>query len=181
MIGVLRECGALARVMPELETLWEDPDAGREALRALDASARAGEALEVRLAALARSLDPVAVEALAGRLKMPADSRDLALLAARYGNSIADAGELAPEELFELFEATDAFRRPERFKALISAALAGEPDSEPARTRLGNSLAAAATVDAAAIAGSSATPAEIGRRVAEARLAAIREVCEKRE
>ncbi len=180
MIGVLRECGALARVMPELETLWEDPDAGRDALRALDASARAGDALEVRLAALARSLDPLAVEALAGRLKMPADSRDLALLAARYGNSIADAGELTPGALFELFEGTDAFRRPERFHALTRAALAGEPDSTRARTRLGTALAAAAAVDAAAIAQSAATPAEIGRRVAEARLAAIRQALEDR-
>jgi tRNA nucleotidyltransferase (CCA-adding enzyme) len=178
MIGVLRECGALARVMPELETLWEDPDAGRDALRALDASARAGEALEVRIAALARSLDPLAVEALAERLKMPADSRDLALLAARYGNSIADAGELTPEELFELFEATDGFRRPERFHSLVRAALAGEAGAEPARVRLERALAAAAEVDAAAIARSGATPAEIGRRVAEARLAAIRQTLE---
>lgn len=181
MIGVLRECGALARIMPELETLWEDPAAGRDPLRALDASARAGDALEVRLAALARSLDPLAVEALAGRLKMPADSRDLALLAARYGNSIADADELTPEELFELLEATDAFRRPERFHALSRAALAGEPELDRARTRLGTALAAAASVDAAAIARSGATPAEIGRRVAEARLAAIREACERHE
>ena len=174
MIGVLRECGALARIMPELETLWDDSDAARDALRALDASASSGDALEVRLAALARSLDPLAVESLAGRLKMPTDSRDLALLAARFGNSIAGGAELEPEELFELFEATDAFRRPERFRSLAKAALAGEANIEPARTRLERALAAAASVDAAGIARSCTTPAEIGRRVAEARMAAVR-------
>jgi tRNA nucleotidyltransferase (CCA-adding enzyme) len=174
MIEVLRECRALERIMPELETLWEDPDTARDALRALDASASAGDTLEVRLAALARALDPLAVESLAGRLKMPADSRDLALLAARRGHSIADGGALDPEELFELFEATDAFRRPERFKALTRAALAGEPDPAPLKMRLENTLAAALGIDAAGIARSSAAPADIGRRVAEARLAAVR-------
>ena len=173
MIGVLRECGALARVMPELERLWEEPDAAREALRALDASAGAGGSLETRIAALARALDPLAVESLAGRLRMPAESRELALLAARYGNSIAGGGELDAQDLFELFESTDAFRRPERFRSLTMAALAGEPHAEPVRARLGRALSAAAGVDAGAIARSSATPAEIGRRVAEARLAAI--------
>ena len=176
MISVLRECAALARVMPELDALWEDPDAAREALRALDASAAAGESLETRIAALARSLDPLAVESLAGRLRMPADSRDLALLAARYGNTIADSGELDAEELVELLEATDAFRRPERFRSLMAAGLVGEADSDSTRARLERTLAAAATVDAATIARSSATPAEIGRRVAEARLDAIRRV-----
>jgi tRNA nucleotidyltransferase (CCA-adding enzyme) len=179
MIEVLRECGALERIMPELETLWEDPGTARAALRALDASAFAGDALEVRLAALARALDPLAVESLAGRLKMPADSRDLALLAARCGHSIADGGELDSEELFELFEATDAFRRPERFNSLTRAAIAGEPDAEPARVRIERALSAAAGIDAAAIARSAAAPAEIGRRVAEARLAAIRRVLDK--
>jgi tRNA nucleotidyltransferase (CCA-adding enzyme) len=174
MLGVLRECGALARIVPELDALWEDPGTALEALRALDASAAAGDSLEARFATLACSLDPIAVESLAGRLKMPADSRDLALLAARYANSVADAAELGAEELFELFEATDAWRRPGRFKALVDAALAGEQNAGRARSRLERTLAAGAAVDAGAIAKSSTTPAEIGRRVAAARLAAIR-------
>jgi tRNA nucleotidyltransferase (CCA-adding enzyme) len=181
MLGVLRECGALARILPELDVLWEDPELAHDALRALDASAAAGDSLEARIATLARPLDPLAVESLASRLKMPADSRDLALLAARYGNSIADAELIGAEELFELFEATDAWRRPGRFKALADAALAGEQNAGEARLRLERTLAAGATVDAGAIAKASATPAEIGRRVAQARLAAIREVCERRE
>lgn len=181
MLAVLRECGALGRVMPEIDALWNDRDAAREASLALDAAARAGHSLETRVAALLRSLDPLAVESLAGRLKMPAESRDLALLAARCGNSVVDAGELDPEGLLELFEAADAWRRPERFKALVAAVLAGEENAETARLRLGRVLAAASAVNAAAIAKSSPTPAETGRRVAEARLAAIREACKQRK
>ncbi len=174
MLEVLRECGALARVAPELDVLWEAPDAAREALRALDASAAADHSLDARLATLARMLDPLAVESLAARLKTPADCRDLALLAARYGNSVADAGELDVEELLELFEATDAWRRPGRFRALVDAALAGEENAAHVRSRLERALAAGAAVDAGAIAKTTTTPAEIGPRVAQARLAAIR-------
>jgi len=174
MLEVLRECGALARVAPELDALWEDSDAAREALRALDASAATGHSLEARLATLARMLDPFAVESLAARLKTPADCRDLALLAARYSNSVADAGELGVEELVELFEATDAWRRPGRFRSLVDAALAGEQNAGHVRSRLERALAAGAAVDAGAIAKTSTTPAEIGQRVAQARLTAIR-------
>jgi tRNA nucleotidyltransferase (CCA-adding enzyme) len=181
MLGILRDCGALARIAPELDTLWQEPAAARDALHALDASAAAGGSLEARFGALARALDPLAVESLAGRLKMPADCRDLALLAARYGHSIAEAASLGIDELFELFEATDAWRRPGRFKVLIDAALADEQSALPARSRLERALAAAARIDAAGIAKSSTTPAEIGHRVAQARLAAIRDACEKRE
>jgi len=174
MFGVLRECDALARIVPELDVLWEDPEVAREVLRALDASAAAGNSLEARFGTLARALDPLAVESLAARLKIPGDCRDLALLAARYGNSVADAGVLGVEELFELLEATDAWRRPGRFKALIDAALAGEQNGGQARSRLERALAAGAAVEASVIAKASTTPAEIGRRVAQARLAAIR-------
>ncbi len=181
MLSVLRECGALARITPELDTLWQDPDTAREALRALDASAAAGSRLEARVGALARLLDPLAVESLAARIRMPADCRDLALLAARYGNSVAEAPALSVEELFELFEAADAWRRPGRFRLLVEAALAGEKNDLPVKSQLERALAAAAGVDAAAIAKSSTTPAEIGHRVAQARLDAIRDVFEKRE
>ena len=112
---------------------------------------------------------------------MPADCRDLALLATRYGHSVAEAAALGVDELFELFEATDAWRRPGRFKVLIDAALADEQNALPARSRLERALAAATRIDAASIAKASTTPAEIGHRVAQARLAAIRDACEKRE
>src|SRR5688572_28570135 len=79
MLEVLQECGALARVAPELAALYEEPERAQAALAALDAAAAAGEPLEVRFAALARALDPYAVETLANRLKMPSSVRELAM------------------------------------------------------------------------------------------------------
>jgi tRNA nucleotidyltransferase (CCA-adding enzyme) len=175
VFDVLRECGALARVMPEVDALWEDADAARAALRTLDAAAQAGATLQARFAALARALDPLVVESLAGRLRLPADCRDLALLAARHSHAIEDAEELSAEEVLELFDATDAWRRSERFSELVAAALAGEPGSAAVRKLLERARAAAAAVNAGEIAKASSTPAEIRDRVAQARLAAIRQ------
>jgi tRNA nucleotidyltransferase (CCA-adding enzyme) len=174
MFEVLRECSALARVMPEVDALWDDPDAVREAMRVLDAAAGAGATLPARFAALARALDPLAVEALAGRLKVPADCRDLALLAARHANTMLDAAELDPQSVLELFSAVDAWRRPERFAELTAAAFAGEPDSGPAQARLERARAAAAAVNAGEIAKASQNTTAIRGNVDAARLEAIR-------
>jgi tRNA nucleotidyltransferase (CCA-adding enzyme) len=173
MFAVLRECGALGRIMPQIDALLEAADAGSAALHALDAAAGANAVLEVRFAALLRTLDPLAVQALADRLKVPAACRDLAFLAARHANVIIDAAEIDAETLHGILEAADAFRRPQRFFELVNAALAGEADAQPARVRLMHALDAAAAVDAGAIA--SAGSAAIGERVSAARLEAIRQ------
>ena len=178
MFEVLRECGALARVMPEVDALWDDPDAAREAMRVLDAAA--GATLSVRFAALARALDPLAVEALAARLKVPADCRDLALLAARHANTMLDAAELDPQSVLELFNAVDAWRRPERFAELAAAAFAGEPDAGPAQARLERARAAAAAVNAGEIAKASKNTTAIRGNVDAARLDAIRQALANR-
>jgi tRNA nucleotidyltransferase (CCA-adding enzyme) len=174
MLEILHECGALERVAPELASLFAEPERGTEALAALDAAAAAGEPLEVRVAALAKSLDPFAIEKLAERLKLPANARDLALLAARHGNAIVDAEELPPEALLELLDATDAWRRPERFTQLLRAATAGERQTTKATRRLEAARAAAASLDAGAIAKASANADEIRTRLAAARLEAIK-------
>ena len=181
MFEVLRECGALARVMPEVDALWDDADAdaAREAMRVLDAAAGAGATLPVRFAALSRALDPLAVEALAGRIKVPADCRDLALLAARHANTLLDAVELDPQSVLELFNAVDAWRRPERFAELASAAFAGEPDAGPAGARLERARAAAAAVNAGEIAKASKNTTAIRGNVDAARLEAIAKALKK--
>jgi tRNA nucleotidyltransferase (CCA-adding enzyme) len=174
MFEVLRECGALARIAPELEMLFEDEGTGGRALAALDAAAAEGGSLGLRVGALARALDPLAVESLANRLKAPAACRDLALLAARHAHAIADAVELDAGELLELFDATDAWRRPGRFMELVGAALAGQPDREEPGRRLERARQAAAAVDAGAVAATANGPSEIRDRLAAARIAAIR-------
>lgn len=178
MFQVLRECGALARIAPELDSLFERGESGVAALAALDAVARAGGSVEVRFAALARALDPLAVEALAGRFKAPAGCRDLGLLVARHANVIADAAELGALELLDLLDATDAWRRPERLSELITAAVAAEPGTERVRERLERVRQAAAAVDAAAIARAAESPGEIRHRLRIARLEAVRKALE---
>jgi len=178
MLRVLRECGALARVAPEIDALFERGEPGETALAALAAAAREGGSLEVRFAALARALDPLAVEALAGRLKAPAGCRDLALLAARHANIIIDATELDARELLDLLDATDAWRRPERWSELIAAAVAAEPETERVREYLERVRQAAAAVDAGAIARAVESPGEIRHRLQRARLEAIHKALE---
>ncbi len=178
MFEALRECGALARVMPEVDALLASGGAGT--LRSLDAAAQAGATLEVRFAVLARLLDPLAVAALADRLRAPSACRDLALLAARHANLIADAAELDAEDLLELLNAVDVWRRPGRFAGLMTAALVDEPEAKAARTRLERALRAAAAVNAGEIAQGAANPEEIRSRIDAARLEAVHGALENR-
>jgi tRNA nucleotidyltransferase (CCA-adding enzyme) len=174
MFDVLRDCRALARVMPEIDALWDDPDAAQSAMRALDDAAQQGATLPARFAALTRALVPLAAESLATRLKLPADCRDLALLAARHANTVLDGAELDAESMLDLFNTVDSWRRPERFAELVTAALAGEQDAGPARARLERARKAAAAVRGGEIAKVSKGADAIRMNVDAARLEAIR-------
>jgi tRNA nucleotidyltransferase (CCA-adding enzyme) len=175
LFEVLHETGALSRVIPEMELLYEEPDHAREAMRLLDLAAVEERKLEVRVAVLARACDPFAIESLAERLKVPSACRDLALLAARHTNLIVDAQELDAAELLELFDSTDAWRRPDRFADLVDAALVAEENADAVRARLQAALRAAAAVNAGDLARQAKTPAEIRSLIDGARLAAIRQ------
>jgi tRNA nucleotidyltransferase (CCA-adding enzyme) len=59
------------------------------------------------------------VEKLSQRLRVPNGFRELAVLGARHHAAVHRAAELRPDTLLKLFEATDAFRRPERFAELL--------------------------------------------------------------
>ncbi len=149
MLQVLHDCGALARLLPEVDCLVGVPqrleyhpegDAWTHVLLALDGVAERGEELPIRFAVLLHDLGkgstppafwprhhghetrgvPLA-KALCARLKVPNDCRDLALLTVRYHGDIHRAGELRPGTVLELFEQADAFRRPERFTQLLAA------------------------------------------------------------
>jgi tRNA nucleotidyltransferase (CCA-adding enzyme) len=146
---VLRRCGALLQLLPEVDALFGVPqplahhpelDVGVHVLQALDYSAAAGDALPVRYAVLTHDLGkgvtPCAdwprhigheqmgarlTEAMSERLRAPADCRELALLAARHHGSVHRAMELRPATLLDLLQATDALRRPERLAWLLRA------------------------------------------------------------
>jgi tRNA nucleotidyltransferase (CCA-adding enzyme) len=174
MFAVLRECGALERVAPELAALYDEAS-WDELLTTMDEASEQGLSLDARWAAVTRRLDPYAADALAQRLKVPTSCRDLSLLAARHANTIADAAELDAEALLELLNAVDAWRKPERCDELCRVALIGEPGAEATLRRLRRAELAAAEVDAGAIARTVQGGEAIREAVAAARLAAIRE------
>lgn len=152
MFEVLRECGALARLLPELDRLSGVPqraeyhpeiDTGVHVMMVVDTAASRRHALPVRFAALLHDLGKgttpreewprhIAHEVrgvklvgeVCARLKVPSDCRDLALLAARYHGDIHRAAELRADTVVRLFESTDALRRPERFEQLLAACAA---------------------------------------------------------
>lgn len=159
MLQVLRDCGALARLLPELDALWGVPqppqhhpeiDCGVHTLMVVDMAARLQAPLPVRFAALCHDLGKgrtppeewprhIAHEArserlsrqVAQRLKTPTECSELAVMVAREHTNIHRATELNAAALLRLIERCDAFRRRERFE---QALLACEAD---ARGRLG--------------------------------------------
>lgn len=150
MLTVLRECGALARIMPELDALWGVPqpiahhpevDTGRHMELVVDHAAERGFELCVRFAALMHDLGkgvtPSAawpchhgheqlglalIDALCARLKVPNDCRELAIMTAREHGNVSRAQVLRANTLVTLFERCDAFRKPQRFEQMLLAA-----------------------------------------------------------
>jgi tRNA nucleotidyltransferase (CCA-adding enzyme) len=147
----LRDCGALARVMPEVDALFGVPqradyhpevDSGVHTLMCVDAAARMGFALPVRVSALLHDLGKARtpkgewpshkmheargvplVEKFCERLRVPSDCRDLAVIHTREHLIVHQARELRPGTILELLERVDLARRPERFELLMQACL----------------------------------------------------------
>jgi len=149
MLAVLRECGALARLLPELDRLWGVPqpaaphpeiDAGVHVGMVIDAASALSGSLAVRFAALLHDLGKGTTPAdelprhighehrsaelarqVAERLKAPNDCRDLAVLVAREHGIVHRAGELRTATIVGLLERCDAIRKPARFEDLLRA------------------------------------------------------------
>ena len=208
MLLALRECGALAKLLPELDQLFGVPqpleyhpeiDTGVHVMRVVDWSAQQNHSLPVRFAALTHDLGKGAtapelwprhigheaksaelVRALSGRLRVPADCRDLAVAVAREHGNVHRALELRPGTLVELLERVDAFRRPERFGDFLQACecdFHGRPGYEarafPATAYLSQALGVAQSIDAGEVA-RKADPARIREAVFQARVAALK-------
>ena len=146
---VLRGCGALGRIFPELDKLWgvEQPahhhpegDAFTHTLLVLEAATELSPEPLVRFAALLHDLgkgetpeeewpkhhghDRKGVGPildLCERLRAPNDFRDLALLTARYHHHTHKLAELRPTTIVDTLDALDAYRRPERFAHFLLA------------------------------------------------------------
>ena len=146
---VLRGCGALEKIFPEIDVLFGVPqpehyhpeiDTGVHILMVLDQATRLSDDPMVRFAALVHDLgkgtspkeewprhkgheqrSAVLVEALCQRLRVPKDYRELAITTAQYHTHCHRALHLKPKTILKTLEAADAFRRPERFEQFLLA------------------------------------------------------------
>ena len=186
MIEILRECGALARLLPMLASVWAmgKHEQGSPVLASLDAAAAAQASLPVRLAVLMQAATRAgaslaAIEAACTRLKVPGDCRDLALMTGRERDAI-HAGATTAQAAVALFERCDAFRKPGRFEQMLEALghvgrVAGTDMAAPHWQAL---LASARGVDAGAVAAGVARafpeqPQRINDAIRAARVTAV--------
>jgi GST-like protein len=144
-------------------------------LARLDAGGVRGFALAQRFALLAMHADNGAIATLCGRLRVPEECRELALLAAHHHAVVGKALTASAADLVALLQATDALRRPDRFAQLLEVCAVDAADStvDAAVERLRAASGAARGVDAGAIAQRCKAPREIKERVAKARVAAV--------
>jgi tRNA nucleotidyltransferase (CCA-adding enzyme) len=150
--SVLRDCGALVVIYPEVDALFGVPqppqwhpevDTGVHLLMTLRAAARAGASAEVTFAVLVHDLGkgvtPAAdlpshpghelrsvalAHALCDRLGVPNRFRELAVAVARYHGLCHRALELRPATVLKLLEGLDHFRRPGRLEDFLAACAA---------------------------------------------------------
>lgn len=127
--SVLRRCGALAVLFPELETLFcaTDGQTGYDILTAslLRRTVLLTDSTDIRFAALCLYLSYhstgegiTAIQSLAERLRVPNTARDLALLAAGDYRTVHNINNLTADDIVTLFDSLDAWRKPERITQL---------------------------------------------------------------
>ena len=212
MFEVLRQCGALARLLPEVDRLWGVPqradyhpevDTGVHLMMVLDMSARLQAPLAVRFACLMHDLGKGTTPAdvlpkhtgheersarllrmVCERLRVPVECRELADVVAREHSNIHRSTEFGSAALVRLLERCDAFRKPQRFDAIVLACECDargrkglEEQPYPQRLRLHSALVAAQALDTHAVASAAQEQGVAGQRIGElihaARVAAV--------
>ena len=149
MFYMLRECGALARIMPEVNVLFGVPqppknhpeiDTGVHVMMAIDYAASKNYSLPIRFSTLTHDLGKGTTppeewprhigheersvqltQDLCERVKIPKDERDLALLVAKLHGDVHRAEELKPSTIAKMLQTVDAYRKPARFKEFLLA------------------------------------------------------------
>jgi len=147
--SILRQCGALARIFPEIDRLFGIPqpathhpeiDTGQHTLLCLQQVRELTSDSEVLFAVLTHDLGkgntPTEllprhigheergvnlIKQLSRRCRVPSHYRDLAIIVARYHLHCHKAFELTSKTLLKVLESTDAFRRPQRFEQFLLA------------------------------------------------------------
>ncbi|MBM7455377.1 tRNA nucleotidyltransferase (CCA-adding enzyme) [Oceanisphaera litoralis] len=209
---VLRQCGALKVLFPEVDALFGVPgpkqwhpeiDTGLHTMMVLKRAAELGAGLPCRFAALChdfgKALTPsdrwpshhdhgelgmVPIAALCARFKVPTEHRELAMLMSRWHIYLHRLVNPAPEQaeaVLELFQHTDAWRKPERFAQLLLCAQADlqgrtgfEQRPYPQREQLWQWLCELRTITAAPFVARGLKGPAIGEAIADARLQQLR-------
>ena len=149
MLEVLRECGALKVLLPEVERLWGVPqraeyhpeiDTGIHLMMVLDMSAKLNASLPVRVACLMHDLgkgttpkdewprhiaheqrSAKLLQQVCERLRIPVECKELSDVVAREHGNIHRSQDLNPAALMRLLERCDAIRKPERLPEILRA------------------------------------------------------------
>lgn len=148
-IEVLKDCGALAVILPEIDGLFGVPqpekwhpeiDTGLHTKLVVQQACKLSTSREVRFAGLVHDLGKATtpkdilpshhgheqrgakiIKKLAARLRIPNDFRDLAVLTSKYHTHVHKAAELKASTVCKTLKATDAYRKPERFEHFLLA------------------------------------------------------------
>ncbi len=162
MFEVLRSCGALARIFPELDRLWGVPqptqyhpeiDTGIHVMLVVDYAAQQGFSLPVRFAALTHDLGKgttpkdvlprhighemrsvALLKDVVKRLRVPNDCKELAMMVAQFHGKLHAVAHMKTSTILHFLMELDAIRQPERFQLFLQAC---ESDSR-GRTGLEN-------------------------------------------
>jgi len=131
-VQVLRDCGALARLLPELDALFAE-QADEPLLRVLRHCAQHAQPLPVRWACLLLDLVPRGttatgperadarqLDAISQRFKVPRDCQELARLSGEFLAQARQSTALEPDTLLALLQHFDIYRRPERFELFLA-------------------------------------------------------------
>lgn len=149
MFEMLRACGALKIIFPELDRLWGVPqtatyhpevDTGIHIMMVIDYAATQAFSLPVRFAALTHDLGKGTTPAevlprhighelrsvdlirdVVARLKVPNDCKDLSLVVAKYHGKLHAARQMKASTLLHFLEELDAFRQRSRFEDFLKA------------------------------------------------------------
>ena len=149
MFAILRDCGALQHMLPEVDRLFGVPqpakshpevDTGVHVMMVLDYAAQRKHSLPIRFAALCHDLGkgvtPMEswprhpgheqnsvrmVDEICDRLRVPNDCRELARMTARWHGDVHAVMQRNAETLLTIMDATDALRRPDRFREFVDA------------------------------------------------------------
>jgi tRNA nucleotidyltransferase (CCA-adding enzyme) len=149
MFEVLRACGALHKILPELDKLWGVPqppqhhpeiDTGVHVMMVIDYAAKQNFNLPIRFAALVHDLGKGTTPAdilprhigheirsvdllknVAKRLRVPNDCKELAVIVAKFHGKLHQTLKMKPSTLVEFLTELDAFRQPERFNDFLKA------------------------------------------------------------